>query len=60
MCDRVAIINQGKILACDTPQNLKQSLRSEGVYSLQVSALDEKDFEELKGIAGFRQGTSGK
>jgi len=57
MCDRVAIINQGKILACDTPQNLKQSLRSEGVYSLQVSALDEKDFEELKGIAGFRQGT---
>lgn len=57
MCDRVAIINQGKILACDTPQNLKQSLSSEGVYSLQVSALDEKDFTELKGISGFRQGT---
>lgn len=57
MCDRVAIINQGKILACDTPQNLKQNLRSEGVYTLQVSALDEKDFEELKAIAGFRQGT---
>ncbi|HOE35375.1 MAG: ABC transporter ATP-binding protein [Chloroflexi bacterium] len=57
MCDRVAIINQGKILACDTPQRLKESLSSEGVFSIQVSALDQSEFEELKQIPGFRQGT---
>ncbi|MBP7032430.1 MAG: ABC transporter ATP-binding protein [Chloroflexi bacterium] len=57
MCDRVAIINQGKILACDTPQRLKASLSTEGVFSIQVSALDEVDFEDLKQIAGLRQGT---
>ncbi|MFZ3071263.1 MAG: ABC transporter ATP-binding protein [Anaerolineaceae bacterium] len=57
LCDRVAIINQGKILACDTPKHLKQALSSEGVYSLQVSGMDDTDFDLLKQIPGIRQGT---
>ncbi|MCL5039075.1 MAG: ABC transporter ATP-binding protein, partial [Firmicutes bacterium] len=37
MCDRVAIIDQGKILACDTPGNLKSLLTKESVLRLEVS-----------------------
>ncbi len=56
LCDRVAIINQGRILACDTPQKLKRALTSEGIYSLHVSGMDEADFELLKRIPGIKQG----
>jgi ABC-2 type transport system ATP-binding protein len=30
LCDRIAIIDDGKIVALDTPENLKQSIRRNG------------------------------
>src|SRR5256885_1730985 len=32
MCDRIAIIDNGKILACDTPENLKRMIRTETTF----------------------------
>lgn len=66
LCDRVAIINQGKVLACDTPSALKHTLQSEIIFQMVVSApapLDEdamcwisgvKDFHQKQGIDGLK------
>ena len=37
LCDRVAIINQGRVLACDSPGNLKRNLQQEAIFHLEVS-----------------------
>ncbi|MBE3589837.1 MAG: ABC transporter ATP-binding protein [Firmicutes bacterium] len=37
ICDRVAIISGGRILACDTPANLKRGLRQERVVRLELA-----------------------
>lgn len=53
LCDRVAIINQGRVLACDTPANLKRSLKRDAIYSMEVSPLPDNvinDFEMLTGV----------
>jgi ABC-2 type transport system ATP-binding protein len=36
MCDRVAIIDRGKLLACDTPAHLKRDLAPDCVYRIEV------------------------
>jgi ABC-2 type transport system ATP-binding protein len=38
LCDRVAIIDQGRILACDTPFDLKHTLQKDVVFRLQVAS----------------------
>jgi ABC-2 type transport system ATP-binding protein len=55
LCDRVAIIDRGKILACDTPANLKRSLHQASVFQLKVDSLQQPDsqFQGLKGIKSF-------
>jgi len=36
MCERVAIIDKGKILACDSPNNLKRSVRESARFGIEV------------------------
>ncbi len=36
MCDRVAIIDKGRVLACDTPASLKRELAPDCVYQIEV------------------------
>lgn len=36
LCNRVAIIDQGRLLACDTPAALKQQLQREALFELRV------------------------
>src|SRR3990172_7296239 len=53
LCDRVAIINSGRVLACDTPANLKRQLQRDVIYRLEVSPLNglgHEAFEQLKGV----------
>jgi ABC-2 type transport system ATP-binding protein len=52
MCDRLAIIDKGKILAVDTPQNLKRRLKKETTFRLEVDPL--KDTARLKAIPGVK------
>jgi ABC-2 type transport system ATP-binding protein len=54
LCDRVAIIDQGKILASDTPSNLKHTLQRDAVFRLQVTYLPEAA-ELVCNIDGVRQ-----
>jgi len=55
LCDRVAIIHDGRILACDTPGNLKKRLQREIVFRLQVTAIadPEKLIQDLRGVQHF-------
>ena len=54
LCDRVAIINKGRVLACDTPSALKLRFQSEAIYRIQTSPLDGfqvSAFESLPGVS---------
>ncbi len=55
LCDRVAIINQGRVLACDTPQALKHQLQREAIFQLEVSPLNGLAPEALARLPGVRQ-----
>jgi ABC-2 type transport system ATP-binding protein len=37
LCDRVAIIDRGKVLACDTPANLKRRVQKYPLYELSLA-----------------------
>lgn len=54
LCDRVAIIDRGRILACDTPDNLKRSLQKASVFHLQVTSLPDLD-SLFKGVEGVHK-----
>ncbi|HNB35778.1 MAG TPA: ABC transporter ATP-binding protein [Anaerolineales bacterium] len=40
LCDRVAIINKGRVLACDKPAVLKQRLQKDALFEIEVSPLN--------------------
>ena len=40
LCDRVAIINKGRVLACDKPAVLKQRLQKDAIFEIEVSPLN--------------------
>lgn len=52
LCDRVAIINQGKVLACDTPEALKRHLQSESIFRFEVSPLNGRSLERFETLPG--------
>jgi ABC-2 type transport system ATP-binding protein len=57
LCDRVAIINQGKVLACDTPAHLKHDLQKDAIFRMEVSPLNGVRIEAFIQLAGVRQAT---
>ena len=48
LCDRVAIMDHGKILALDTPANLKMSTGADTIVTIKVTANAEQLAETLK------------
>jgi len=40
LCDRVAIINKGQVLACDTPSNLKRNLQRDAIFEIETTSPD--------------------
>lgn len=55
LCDRVAIINEGQVLACDTPANLKHNLQNEAIFTLDVSQLNGLGIDAIEGLPGVKQ-----
>jgi ABC-2 type transport system ATP-binding protein len=51
-CDRVIIINQGRVLAVDTPQNLNQRLRQTSQIYLEVLGPADQVLERLRALPG--------
>ena len=52
MCDRIAIIDHGKLLACDTPAALKKLLQKQPVFEIAAHGLDETKIESLRQTPG--------
>lgn len=57
LCDRVAIINKGRVLACDTPTRLKRNLQREAIFSIEVSPLNGVGVESFQVLPGVRKAT---
>jgi ABC-2 type transport system ATP-binding protein len=51
LCDRVAIIDKGRVLACDTPAALKRQLQRESVFEVRVSG-DHFKPDDLRQVPG--------
>ncbi len=52
LCDRVAIINHGQVLACDTPTALKQQLQKNAIFIIEVETANGLNMKALKNIRG--------
>lgn len=48
LCDKVAIINRGKIVAIDTTENLKKSIEGHAIANIEISEHADRLFNELK------------
>jgi ABC-2 type transport system ATP-binding protein len=55
LCDRVAIINQGRVLACDTPAALKHRLQGEAIFRMEVSPLNGLGVERFEALPGVQK-----
>ncbi len=54
ICDRIMIINKGKIVAMDTPKNLMKQLKSSANVVLEIRGDGEKIKDSLSNIGGVR------
>ena len=55
LCDRVAIINKGKVLACDTPSALKQRLQQDVRFEIDTSPLNRLTAPMLETLPEVRK-----
>src|SRR5689334_8315755 len=56
LCDRLAIVDRGKILACDTPANLKRRVQERPIFELSL-APGANGVADLHGLPGVHQAT---
>lgn len=54
ICDRVVIINNGKVAAIDTPDNLAKTISNENKFSLRISGDERSALDVLEGISGIK------
>jgi ABC-2 type transport system ATP-binding protein len=52
LCDRIAIIDHGKVLACDTPSNLKRLLQKQPTFQISASGVTERTLAALAAAPG--------
>ncbi len=55
ICEKVIIINNGKIIAKDTPKNLEQKVRNQNTITVTVEDAEEKIEEITKNIKGVNK-----
>ena len=59
LCDRVAIINNGRILACDSPKNLKKLISKNTTFSIETTPCgDVSSLSSLRGVTGYSAETT--
>ncbi|MBM3153529.1 MAG: ABC transporter ATP-binding protein [Chloroflexi bacterium] len=58
LCDRVAIINQGRVLACDTPSALKQRLQKDAIFEVETSPLNGLTAQTIEDLPEVRKATA--
>jgi len=55
LCDRLAVVDQGKVLVCDSPQNLKRSLTKDAIFHIEVNLIlnGMEKFAHIPGVKKF-------
>lgn len=60
MCDRVVIVNKGKLVANDTPDQLQMRISGNSVVTAEFKqAVDEKTLMKIQGVSQVLQGKDG-
>ena len=54
LCNRIAVISQGEIVAEGTPADLKANVSEGGVVEIEVFGIDEPAVQRLRAIEGVR------
>ncbi len=54
-CDRITIINKGRVVATNSPESLMADLTTGGGYQLEVEGDPQKSLALLQGIPGVRE-----
>ena len=57
LCDRIAVIADGAIVAQGTPQQLKAGVEQGGVVEVEVFGIDEASVERVRSLAGVAAAT---
>jgi ABC-2 type transport system ATP-binding protein len=52
LCDRIAVIDHGKVLACDTPANLKRLLQKLPTFEISASGVTPRTLAALGSAPG--------
>jgi ABC-2 type transport system ATP-binding protein len=60
LCDRLAVIDHGRVLACDTPANLKRRVQRYPIYELSLTPGGQPEFnpERLPGVRSVHRHTT--
>jgi len=58
ICDRVAVITKGRIVAHGTPESLKAGVAGVGVVEFEVDAIGEGSLDELRALPGVSSVTT--
>jgi ABC-2 type transport system ATP-binding protein len=51
LCDRIAVINHGRIVALDTPGGLKANVRDLSVVEIETFGMPESLIDKLRGLS---------
>lgn len=54
LCDRIAIIDGGKIIALDTPENLKKSISETKCIKIEVNKADDSLINDIKALDNLK------
>ena len=52
ICDRIGILNKGKLVACDTPEAIRGIVKKGEVVDIRVRAITEDQIEAIKTLEG--------
>lgn len=54
ICERVIIINKGKLVASDTPENLGRALSNENKFQMRIAGKERDILDALENITGIK------
>lgn len=52
LCDRIAVMNKGRIIVCGTVAELKSRIRAERLYEVELGDLPTRSLEGLRSVPG--------
>jgi ABC-2 type transport system ATP-binding protein len=55
LCDRVAIINDGRLLACDSPAVLKRRLQRDAIFAIETMPVAADSLAAITRLGGVRK-----